>query len=64
MTVAGQYSPLTMGWCIDCHRKTDVKMAGNAYYDNLHKDLKAKHPNDSTFTVEQIGGTECSRCHY
>lgn len=64
MTVAGQYSPLTMGWCIDCHRKTEVKMAGNGYYDNLHKDLMAKNPGDSTFTVAQIGGTECARCHY
>ena len=64
MTVAGQYSPLTMGWCIDCHRKTPVKMEGNAYYDNLHKELKAKHPSDSTFTVEKIGGLECARCHY
>ena len=64
MTVAGQYSPLTMGWCIDCHRKTEVKMAGNGYYDNLHKDLMAKNPGDSTFTVAQIGGLECARCHY
>jgi mono/diheme cytochrome c family protein len=64
MTVASQYSPLTMGWCIDCHRKTDVKMAGNHYYDELHKNLSAKHPGDSTFTVAQIGGTECARCHY
>jgi mono/diheme cytochrome c family protein len=64
MTVAGQYSPLTMGWCIDCHRKTPVKMAGNGYYDNLHKDLMSKHPADSVFTVENIGGLECARCHY
>lgn len=64
MTVASQYSPLTMGWCIDCHRQTPVKMAGNGYYDQLHKDLVAKHPMDSVFTVKDIGGTECARCHY
>ncbi|HKO75780.1 MAG TPA: c-type cytochrome, partial [Flavobacterium sp.] len=23
-----QFSPLTMGWCVNCHRKTDVKMEG------------------------------------
>lgn len=64
MTVASQSAPLTMGWCIDCHRTTKVKMAGNGYYDQLHKDLVAKNPGDSTFTVAQIGGTECARCHY
>lgn len=64
MTVASQYSPLTMGWCVDCHRKTPVKMEGNAYYDNFHKEMQGKHKNDSVFTVEQIGGLECQRCHY
>ena len=64
MTVAMQYSPLTMGWCIDCHRKTEVKMAGNNYYNEFHKDLLAKYGNDSLLTVETIGGTECARCHY
>lgn len=64
MTVAGQYSPLTMGWCIDCHRKTEVKMAGNAYYNEYHKELMAKSGGDSLFHVKDIGGLECSRCHY
>ena len=64
MTVAFQYSPLTMGWCIDCHRKTSVQMKGNAYYNNLNSKLTSQHPNDSTFTVENIGGLECARCHY
>src|SRR5258708_6391516 len=35
MDVVKQYSLLTMGWCIDCHRKTDVNAKGNAYYDKL-----------------------------
>ena len=30
-----QYSPLTMGWCIDCHKETQVKMEGNGYYKNI-----------------------------
>jgi len=64
MTVAMQYSPLTMGWCIDCHRKTDVKMAGNDYYKEFHKELLGKYGKDSLLTVEHIGGTECARCHY
>lgn len=66
MTVAEQKSPLTMKWCIECHRKTEVAMEGNAYYDRLHKALKEKYAGqyDVKFTVEKIGGLECGKCHY
>lgn len=66
MTVAEQKSPLTMKWCIECHRKTEVAMEGNAYYDRLHKALKEKYAGqyDVKFTVEKIGGLECAKCHY
>jgi len=58
-----QYSPLTMGWCINCHRETEVKMADNAYYDKLHDELKEKYKGEK-ITVEMIGGLECGKCHY
>jgi len=66
MTVAEQKAPLTMKWCIECHRKTEVAMQGNAYYDRLHKALKEKYAGqyDVKFTVEKIGGLECAKCHY
>lgn len=66
MTVAEQKAPLTMKWCIECHRKTEVAMEGNAYYDRLHKALKEKYAGqyDVKFTVEKIGGLECAKCHY
>lgn len=66
MTVAEQQSPLTMGWCVDCHRKTEVAMEGNAYYDKLHKFLKEKYKDQhlKKFTVAQMGGLECAKCHY
>lgn len=66
MTVAEQKSPLTMKWCIECHRQTEVAMEGNAYYDRLHKALKEKYKGqyDVKFTVEKIGGLECAKCHY
>jgi mono/diheme cytochrome c family protein len=66
MTVAEQKAPLTMQWCIDCHRKTEVAMADNPYYDRLHKALKEKYAGqyDVKFTVEKIGGLECGKCHY
>jgi Cytochrome c/Cytochrome c7 and related cytochrome c/Class III cytochrome C family len=66
MTVAEQKTPLTMKWCIECHRKTEVSMVGNAYYDRLHKALKEKYAGqyDVKFTVDKIGGLECAKCHY
>ncbi len=60
MDVVKQYSLLTMGWCIDCHRKTDVNTKGNAYYDNLVELHNGKKP----MKVEDIGGLECAKCHY
>jgi hypothetical protein len=59
-----QFSPLTMGWCINCHRTTEVKMEGNGYYTKLHEDLKKKYGNEAKLTVDKIGGLECARCHY
>jgi mono/diheme cytochrome c family protein len=63
MEVMYQYSPLTMGWCIECHRETEVKTATNGYYDGLHDELKAKYKGQK-ITVEKIGGLECGKCHY
>lgn len=66
MTTVEQKNPLTMAWCVDCHRKTEVAMEGNAYYDRLHKALKEKYKGqyDVKFTVDKIGGLECTKCHY
>ncbi|WP_242922349.1 c-type cytochrome [Pontibacter liquoris] len=57
-----QYSPLTMGWCINCHRETPLNTKGNAYYDNLVK--LHDESTSKAFTVASNGGTECSKCHY
>ena len=63
MEVLYQYSELTMGWCIDCHRETEVKMEGNNYYTHLHEQLKEKYKGEK-ITVDKIGGLECQKCHY
>ncbi len=63
MEIMYQYSPLTMGWCINCHRETNVKVEGNAYYDKIHEQLAKKYGVE-TFTVAQMGGIECGKCHY
>jgi len=62
MDVVYQYSELTMGWCINCHRESEINSKGNDYYDKLvelHKG-SSKEP----LKVEDIGGLECSKCHY
>jgi mono/diheme cytochrome c family protein len=64
MDVVKQYSLLTMGWCIDCHRKTDIKAEGNAYYDKLQELHNKAKGTDSKMKVEDIGGLECAKCHY
>lgn len=61
MDVVRQYSLLTMGWCIDCHRKTDINTKGNAYYDNL---VELHNKAGKTMKVEDNGGLECAKCHY
>lgn len=61
---AVQASPLTMGWCIDCHRKTEVPgMGTNPYYEELHAKLKEKYKGQP-ITVEKMGGLDCIKCHY
>ena len=58
-----QFAPLTMGWCINCHRETEVKMEGNAYYDKIHAELSKRYGVDK-LTAAQMGGLECGKCHY
>ncbi len=61
--VQKQFAKLTMGWCIDCHRKTEVKMEGNEYYTKIHNELSKKYGVDK-LTAAQMGGLECGKCHY
>jgi len=63
MEVLYQYAPLTMGWCINCHRETEVQVADNAYYDKIHKELSKKYGVEK-LTAAQMGGLECGKCHY
>jgi mono/diheme cytochrome c family protein len=58
-----QFAPLTMKWCIDCHRKTDVKTEGNDYYKKIHEQLSKKYGVEK-LTAAQMGGLECGKCHY
>ena len=63
MEIMYQYSPLTMGWCINCHRETNVKVENNEYYTKIHEALSKKYGVEK-LTVAQMGGLECGKCHY
>jgi mono/diheme cytochrome c family protein len=58
-----QFSPLTMGWCIDCHRDTEVDMTESGYYKDIHEQLAKKYGVEKV-TAAQMGGLECGKCHY
>jgi hypothetical protein len=38
-------SPLTMGWCIDCHRKL-IKMEGNEYTQKFMMNFQKEYSVD------------------
>lgn len=60
-----QFAPLSMGWCINCHRQAQVQFADNNYYsifEKYHEEIKAG--KRTGVTVEDIGGLECQKCHY
>ena len=70
MNEVKQFSDLSMGWCINCHRTTKVDFpdstgSGNKFYsiyEKFHNDLKSGKMD--SVTVEKIGGIECQKCHY
>ena len=60
-----QFAPLSMGWCVNCHRQTQVQFADNKYYtifEKYHEEIKSGKRKD--VTVQDAGGTECMKCHY
>ncbi len=66
-----QYTDLSMGWCVNCHRESKVQFGdstgsnGNKFYSiyqKYHNEIKAGL-RDSV-TVSDIGGLECQKCHY
>ena len=62
MDVVEQYAPLTMGWCVDCHKETKVDL-DNPYYHDLNENWVEKYHGED-LTVDKIGGLECGKCHY
>ena len=63
MEIVEQHAPLTMGWCVNCHRETEVKVKDNGYYAKIHEELSKKYGVEK-LTAAQMGGLECGKCHY
>lgn len=67
---------LTMGWCIECHGEKEISTGpvntkGGGYYEEIHRrllnndrELYDKYLEDGKVTVKELGGWECSKCHY
>lgn len=64
MKVVEQAENLGMGWCINCHRQTEVKFS-NAFYAD-YRELQEKMQNGEIDMVHavDIGAEECQKCHY
>ena len=61
-----QYSDLSMGWCLDCHRTRKVNFLGNEYYEKTFKEFHEKFKKNTldSLTVAELGGVNCMKCHY
>ncbi|MFW5878116.1 MAG: cytochrome c class I, partial [bacterium] len=60
-----QVSDLSMGWCIECHRESEVSFHTNEFYSSYEELVnEVKQGEVNAVTVEKIGGTECMKCHY
>jgi len=65
-----QFAELSMGWCINCHRETKVNFSytdstGNKFYQSYKSFRDAyQHKKMDSITVQDIGGTDCQKCHY
>ncbi|MBI9062080.1 MAG: cytochrome c3 family protein [Marinilabiliaceae bacterium] len=65
MHILKQQKDLSMGWCLDCHKETNVKFEENDYYEtfqDLHKDLE-ESVRDSIQAAD-IGANDCMKCHH
>ncbi|TDM00134.1 MAG: quinol:cytochrome C oxidoreductase [Flavobacteriaceae bacterium] len=61
------HNDFTMGFCINCHRETEIDMENKynaATFDKLHEKVKVQHGKDAKLNVSAMGGMECAKCHY
>lgn len=60
-----QFSTLNMGWCVNCHRTTEVQFTENSYYSIYEKyQQEIKEGKRTGVTAADVGATDCAKCHY
>jgi cytochrome c553 len=65
MHIIQQFNDLSMGWCVNCHRDTEVQFIDNEFYKKYEKlQQELKEGKREMVSVEDIGGIECMKCHY
>ncbi|WP_321289245.1 cytochrome c3 family protein [uncultured Sunxiuqinia sp.] len=65
MDVMEQHADLSMGWCVNCHRDTEVQFTENGYYETFEKMHEEMGIDDlKKVTAEDVGANDCMRCHY
>lgn len=69
MEKVAQHSSLSMGWCINCHRETEVQFTENNFYkmyEDYHHELEEAKKDGKSLKITEanMGGEECMKCHY
>jgi hypothetical protein len=60
-----QVNNLSMGWCIECHRTKEVQFTDNGFYASYPEyQADLRDGKKAIITVDDIGGTNCAKCHY
>jgi hypothetical protein len=66
MVVVEQYQPLSMGWCLDCHRDPKPNLRPVAEVTNMAWDRETANydPDRDTQRTRKVNPpTHCSGCH-
>ena len=65
MRILKQENDLSMGWCVSCHRDTEINFKGNKYYSTYkNQQVTDDNENTSPVNVESIGGIDCMKWYY
>ena len=68
MPLMRQTAPLTMGWCLDCHRNPAPNLRPQSEISNLHWTPPSNQLTESKkllvqYHIDNEHLTDCSRCH-
>ena len=65
MDIMKQNADLSMGWCVNCHRETNVQFTQNGYYETfkkMHEEMSIDELKN--IKAADVGANDCMRCHY